>query len=92
MLLKDPAVVVLDEATSSLDSENEAAIQAALAIALEGRTAIVIAHRLSTITGADQIVVVDGGRVVETGRHADLLDDGGLYADLYRTLVGTTFA
>ena len=92
MLLKDPAVVVLDEATSSLDSENEAAIQAALSIALEGRTAIVIAHRLSTITGADRIVVVDGGRVVETGRHADLLDDGGLYADLYRTLVGTTFA
>ena len=92
MLLKDPAVVVLDEATSSLDSENEAAIQAALSIALEGRTAIVIAHRLSTITGADRIVVVDGGRVVETGRHDELLDDGGLYADLYRTLVGSTFA
>ena len=92
MLLKDPAVVVLDEATSSLDSENEAAIQAALSIALEGRTAIVIAHRLSTITGADRIVVVDGGRVVESGRHDDLLDDGGLYADLYRTLVGSTFA
>ena len=88
MLLKDPAVVVLDEATSSLDSENEAAIQAALAIALQGRTAIVIAHRLSTITGADQIVVIDRGQVVQTGQHDALLAGGGLYADLYRTLVG----
>lgn len=89
MLLKDPAVVILDEATSSLDSENEAAIQQALATALEGRTAVVIAHRLSTITGADAIVVLDRGRVVETGRHRELLEHGGLYADLYRTLVGT---
>ncbi len=87
MLLKDPSMVILDEATSSLDSENEAAVQDALADALVGRTALVIAHRLSTITTADQIVVLDGGRVVETGRHADLLADGGLYADLYRTLV-----
>ncbi len=87
MLLKDPSMVILDEATSSLDSENEAAVQDALADALVGRTALVIAHRLSTITTADQIVVLDAGRVVETGRHADLLADGGLYADLYRTLV-----
>lgn len=88
MLLKDPAIVVLDEATSSLDTENEAAVQAALAEALEGRTAVVIAHRLSTITGADLIVVIDEGRVVEQGRHGELLDAGGLYADLYRVLVG----
>ena len=89
MILKDPAVVILDEATSSLDTENEAAVQAALADALEGRTAVVIAHRLSTITGADLIVVLDHGRVVQQGRHQDLLDSGGLYADLYRVLVGT---
>jgi ATP-binding cassette subfamily B protein len=89
MLLKDPALVVLDEATSSLDTENEAAVQAALATALEGRTALVIAHRLSTIVGADQILVLDGGRVVERGTHSELLDHGGLYSELYRTLVGT---
>jgi ATP-binding cassette, subfamily B, bacterial len=89
MLLKDPAVVVLDEATSALDTENEAAIQAALADALEGRTAVVIAHRLSTITGADLIVVLDEGHVVQCGRHHELLEQGGLYADLYRVLVGT---
>jgi ATP-binding cassette, subfamily B, bacterial len=87
LLLKDPVVVILDEATSHLDSENEAAIQRALAEALAGRTSIVIAHRLSTITSADQILVVDDGRIVERGRHADLLARGGLYADLYRTLV-----
>jgi ATP-binding cassette, subfamily B, bacterial len=87
MLLKDPKVVILDEATSHLDSENEAAIQQALAIALAGRTAIVIAHRLSTIIGADVILVVDEGRIVERGRHDELLAAGGLYADLYRTLV-----
>jgi ATP-binding cassette subfamily B protein len=87
MLLRDPAVVILDEATSSLDSENEKAVQAALAEGLEGRTAIVIAHRLSTITGADQILVLDQGRIVERGLHADLYAAGGLYADLYRTLV-----
>jgi ATP-binding cassette subfamily B protein len=89
MLLKDPAIVVLDEATSHLDSENEAAVQRALAESLRGRTSIVIAHRLSTITAADLIVVMDGGRIVERGGHQDLLDLGGLYAELYRTLVRT---
>ena len=85
MLLKDPAIVILDEATSHLDSESELAIQRALADALAGRTALVIAHRLSTIVAADRIVVIDEGRIVEDGRHSDLLARGDLYADLYRT-------
>ncbi len=89
VLLKRPAIMVLDEATSHLDSENEALVQSALATALAGRTAVVIAHRLSTITDADQILVLDRGRLVEQGRHHDLLAAHGLYADLYRTLVGT---
>jgi ATP-binding cassette subfamily B protein len=88
MLLKDPCVVILDEATSHLDSENEALVQEALERGLEGRTSIVIAHRLSTIRDADVILVVEAGRIVERGRHEDLLAAGGLYADLYRTLVG----
>lgn len=87
MLLKDPAVVILDEATSNLDSENEAAVQDALAEALRGRTSIVIAHRLSTIVDADRILVLDRGHLVQQGRHADLVDAPGLYAELYRTLV-----
>ena len=87
MLLKDPAIVILDEATSSLDSENEAAVQEALSAALRGRTSIVIAHRLSTIVDADRILVLDRGRLVEEGTHPHLVDAGGLYADLYRTLV-----
>ncbi len=85
LLLKAPSVVVLDEATAHLDSESEAAVQRALDTALDGRTALVIAHRLSTVRGADQIVVVDRGRVVETGKHAELLAAGGLYSELYRT-------
>ena len=87
VLLKDPAVVILDEATSHLDAENEAAVQAALATALAGRTALVIAHRLSTVQDADEILVLDEGRIVQRGTHARLLATGGLYADLYRTLV-----
>jgi ATP-binding cassette subfamily B protein len=85
VLLKRPAIVVLDEATSHLDSENEAHIQQALGEALEGRTSIVIAHRLSTIQAADEILVVDGGRIVERGTHAGLLKHAGLYAELYET-------
>jgi ATP-binding cassette subfamily B protein len=85
VLLKRPAIVVLDEATAHLDSESEAHIQAALATALAGRTSIVIAHRLSTIATADQILVLDRGRIVERGRHDALLAAGGLYQELYET-------
>ncbi len=85
LLLKAPSVVVLDEATAHLDSESEAAVQRALKTALAGRTSLVIAHRLSTIREADQILVIDGGRVVERGRHVELLAAGGLYADFYQT-------
>lgn len=85
LLLKSPAIVVLDEATAHLDSESEAAVQRALDAALEGRTSLVIAHRLSTVRNADQILVLDGGRIVEFGTHAELLDREGLYADLHRT-------
>jgi ATP-binding cassette subfamily B protein len=90
MLLKDPSIVILDEATSHLDTENEALVQAALDEALQDRTSIVIAHRLSTVRDADLICVVDGGRIVERGRHDELLALGGLYAELYATLVGTS--
>ena len=85
LLLKAPGVVVLDEATAHLDSESEAAVQKALKTALTGRTSIVIAHRLSTVREADQILVLDAGRVVEQGRHDELLAADGLYAELYRT-------
>ncbi|MEN0129627.1 MAG: ABC transporter ATP-binding protein [Brevundimonas sp.] len=85
LLLKAPDVVVLDEATAHLDSESEAAVQAALDEALVGRTSIVIAHRLSTVRAADTIVVVDAGRVAAQGTHAELIAAGGLYAELYRT-------
>jgi ATP-binding cassette, subfamily B, bacterial len=87
MLLKDPAIVILDEATSHLDAENEALVQEALGTALADRTSLVIAHRLSTITAADQILVLDEGRLVQRGTHGDLMAEGGLYADLYRTLL-----
>ena len=85
LLLKAPSVVVLDEATAHLDSESEAAVQRALKTALIGRTSIVIAHRLSTVREADQILVIDGGRVAERGTHEELLKVGGLYAELYQT-------
>ncbi len=85
LLLARPRVVILDEATAHLDSESEAAVQAALGEALRGRTALVIAHRLSTIRAANQILVVEGGRVVERGTHEVLLAAGGRYATLYRT-------
>jgi ATP-binding cassette subfamily B protein len=85
LLLKAPSVVVLDEATAHLDSESEAAVQRALKTALAGRTSLVIAHRLSTIREADQILVVDAGRITQRGTHEELLAAGGLYADLYHT-------
>ncbi|MBF6425172.1 ABC transporter ATP-binding protein [Nocardia cyriacigeorgica] len=85
LLLKQPRVVILDEATASLDSTSEAAVQEALAEALEGRTALVIAHRLSTIRAADKIVVLEDGNIVERGTHPQLLAAGGRYAELYRT-------
>ena len=85
MLLKDPRILILDEATSALDSENEALIQAAFDEAMHGRTSLVIAHRLSTILSADVIFVIDAGKVVERGTHAELLARAGTYARLYRT-------
>jgi ATP-binding cassette subfamily B protein len=85
LLLKAPPIVVLDEATAHLDSESEVAVQQALDLAMQGRTSVVIAHRLSTIRNADLIIVVDRGRIVQRGRHDELLAEGGLYAELYRT-------
>jgi ATP-binding cassette subfamily B protein len=85
LLLKAPDIVVLDEATAHLDSESEAAVQRALRQTLSGRTSLVIAHRLSTVREADELLVIDDGRIVERGTHASLLADNGLYAELYRT-------
>ncbi len=90
LLLKRPRVVVLDEATASLDSTSEAAVQAALTEVLAGRTALVIAHRLSTIRTADRILVVEDGEIVEQGTHAELLAAGGRYEELYRTQFAET--
>lgn len=87
-LLADPAILILDEATSSLDSHSEALIQEGLQALLRGRTTFVIAHRLSTIRAADQILVLDHGRIVERGRHPQLVRQDGLYADLYRRQQG----
>jgi ATP-binding cassette subfamily B protein len=88
VILKNPRILVLDEATSHLDSQNEALIQNALEPLFEGRTSIVIAHRLSTILAADKILVMDRGRLVESGTHAELLAQDGLYAQLYETQFG----
>jgi ATP-binding cassette subfamily B protein len=85
VILKDPRILVLDEATSHLDSQSEAYIQAALEPLMRGRTSFVIAHRLSTVLAADKILVMDHGRLVEQGTHAQLMAQGGLYAQLYET-------
>jgi ATP-binding cassette subfamily B protein len=85
VILKDPRVLILDEATSHLDSQSEALIQDAMQKVMQGRTSIVIAHRLSTVRGADQILVMQKGQLVQRGRHEDLLTQGGLYANLYET-------
>ena len=85
VVLKNPRILVLDEATSSLDSESEALIQDALSFVMTQRTSIVIAHRLSTILAADLILVIDRGKIVESGNHDSLLAQGGLYANLYQT-------
>jgi ABC-type multidrug transport system fused ATPase/permease subunit len=84
-LLADPRILILDEATSSVDTQTEQIIQKALATLLKGRTSFVIAHRLSTITNADKIVVIHNGKIVEQGTHAELLDKRGRYYELYRT-------
>ena len=84
LLLKSPSIVILDEATAHLDSENEALVQAALRAALKGRTSIVIAHRLSTVKEADQILVLNNGVIEERGRHDELVSQKGLYSELYQ--------
>jgi ATP-binding cassette subfamily B protein len=87
-MLANPRVVILDEATSSVDTVTEARIQGALANLLEGRTSFIVAHRLSTIVRADQVLVLDAGRIVERGTHHELLSNGGAYASLYHEFVG----
>jgi ABC-type multidrug transport system fused ATPase/permease subunit len=82
-ILAEPRILILDEATSSVDTRTEALIQRAMGRLLKGRTSFVIAHRLSTVRNADQVLVIDDGRIVERGVHRELLERGGLYADLY---------
>jgi ATP-binding cassette, subfamily B, bacterial len=81
-ILKNPPLLLLDEATSALDAESERMVQAALQAAMKGRTTIVIAHRLATVLSADRIVVMEGGHIVDAGRHGELVERGGLYARL----------
>ncbi len=85
-MLKDAPILILDEATSSLDTETERQIQAALENIEKGRTSLIIAHRLSTIQKADVIVVIDQGRIVQKGKHEDLLKQGGIYANLHQMM------
>jgi ATP-binding cassette, subfamily B, bacterial len=87
-LLKDPAILILDEATSSLDATSEHLIQEALEVLLRNRTALIIAHRLSTILGSDKIVVLDKGRILECGKHEDLVNQEGMYAELFKKQFG----
>ncbi|MEA5451755.1 hypothetical protein VB780_24475 [Leptolyngbya sp. CCNP1308] len=87
-ILKDPPILVLDEATSAVDNETEAAIQRSLAVITQGRTTIAIAHRLSTVRQADCIYVMDRGQIVEQGTHNELLEQGGIYAGLWRVQSG----
>jgi subfamily B ATP-binding cassette protein MsbA len=91
-IYKDAPILILDEATSALDNESERAVQAALDALMAGRTTLVIAHRLSTIERADRIVVMEQGRIVESGRHDELLAAGGMYANLYRLQFATETA
>jgi ATP-binding cassette subfamily B protein len=86
-LLADPRILILDEATSSIDSETEARLQAALAVLLEDRTSFVVAHRLSTIRNADLVLVLEEGRIVERGNHDSLLAENGIYSALYRRFI-----
>ena len=83
-ILKDPMILILDEATSALDSESERAVQDALEVLMKGRTSIVIAHRLSTIKKAHQILVIEKGSILESGRHQELMKQNGMYAKLVR--------
>jgi len=86
-VLADPAILILDEATSSVDTRTELHIQEAMLTLMRGRTSFIIAHRLSTIRDADRILVLDGGRIVESGSHAELMASGGLYRRMYESQV-----